>query len=165
MDKLALLRKLNEQAPAVAEQFITRWGGAELCSYMDSLIVTAPRSGALSAELLDTLETLKVLYLAEFPQFAELRSPAEILQDNEHFRVVLEGFPHVAAKLIEAWGTHNFHPVMEGLLKVDRVELRQGFPAPVAQALMRLSAQHDIENPDVVPQVADIWALTLKDKP
>ncbi len=51
------------------------------------------------------------------------------------------GFPHVLARIVDLWGSKNMDAYFQRLLVSDR-QNRQGFPAPVAKEIFRLSVIH-----------------------
>lgn len=160
MDKLALLRKLNEQLPSVAEQVIGQWGTSELDSYIGRVVREAPSSGlALTADLIDSLKALQAIHLQEFPKFAALSSDAVAarFKENANFQVIEARFPHIAVQIVESWGKRAFHLYIDTLFNDTKRVKRQGFPEDVAVAIFRLIQQHDEEHPSLMAASKDIW--------
>ena len=160
MDKLALLRKVNERLPSVAEQLIGRWGTPELDSYIEQIIHDAPRSGlGLTPDLIDAMRELRATHLAEFPKFAAItpEAVAARLADNPDFRLINGRFPHIGAQIVATWGRRAFHWYIDSLFNDKKRLDRKGFPEDVVMAIFRLTQIHDEENPGSVEVSKNIW--------
>jgi hypothetical protein len=60
---------------------------------------------------------------------------------NAYPEQTVQRFPHIAAKLIEVWGTQDGEHYLQDLLVCDRSD-RHGFPDEVASEIFRLSVIH-----------------------
>lgn len=161
MDKLSLLRALNERLPSVAEQVISHWGTAELDAYVHRVLREAPTSGlGISDEIRQWLTSLVALHVQEFPKFAALSCEAVSARLSAHpdFRTVNERFPHIGAQIIAHWGRKGYHAYIESLFNDTRRLKRQGFPEAVVLALFHLTELHDKEHPEAAGRSGDIWA-------
>lgn len=83
--------------------------------------------------------------------------------ENEQFQVVNSCFPHIGKKIEFLWGDKEFNTFLNRLINDTRDGQRQGFPKPVATALLRLSMLHDTEFPQFVDiNTADVWMMNIR---
>jgi hypothetical protein len=81
-----------------------------------------------------------------------------VIDSSAEFKLINDGFPHVGRRLSLFWGEPEFNPYMEGLLTGGRQGKRQGFPIPVANALLELAERHERQFPPrIVPPKKDNW--------
>lgn len=65
------------------------------------------------------------------------------------------GFPHILARIAALWGTKEMDDYFHSLMVSDR-QNRQGFPAPVATEIFRLSMIHGERRP--IQETTNIWS-------
>lgn len=166
MAKNDLFRKLNERFPDIVEKAITQWGTRELDVYLLDLLsdqVQQRREG-MTDELLAAISGLKAEHDREFPQFAASgqAEALNLLDENEHFRLVSEQFPHIGRRLKATWGKASFNPYMDTLFNDNRGGHRNGFPEAVMRALFRLTQVHDLEYPQFSRPAGDVWTANYR---
>ena len=85
------------------------------------------------------------------------------IADNELFQVVNQFYPHIGKKIEFLWGNPEFNDLLNRLINDTRDGAREGFPKPVASALLRLSILHDAEFPQYVKHYSsDIWTMNIR---
>ena len=82
--------------------------------------------------------------------------------NNEQFLIINEAYPHIGKKIAFLWGQSEFNQMLCNLINDTRDGNRQGFPKPVASALLRLSMLHDAEFPQLVSKTSDVWTLNFR---
>lgn len=164
--KIELFRQLNSRAPEVVEQLIRLWGTGELCVYVRNALKyhTSEDGTPVDLETLVILPQVLDEHDREFPQFADpnRESGASLLADNEYYLLVLARVPRIAQRIDALWGRAGFSDYVHHLMNDSRDGTRQGFPADIALALLKLMHQHDKEFPQFIKQVSDIWSLNNK---
>jgi hypothetical protein len=85
-----------------------------------------------------------------------------MITENENFIVVKNRFPHIANMIELTGGTVEFNRFLDKIMSDTRDGQREGFPKDVASALLRLSIKHDVDFPNAMIQVSDIWSLNLR---
>lgn len=163
MAKNDMFRKINERFPDIVEKAITQWGTRELDVYLLDLLseqVKRPRDG-MSEDILAAISGLKAEHDREFPQYAAAgqAEALHLLDENEHFRLVAEHFPHVGRRIKAAWGQESFASYMDSLFNDNRGGQRHGFPEQVMVGLFRLVQMHELEYPQFNRPASDIWTL------
>lgn len=161
MTKNEMFRKINERFPDIVERIITLWGTPELDVFLlDTLSDWAvkPREGA-SPQITAALSGLKSEHDREYPQFvAEGNAEAlKRLEENPDFKLVSERFPHIGRRVASAWGHASFPLYIDGLFNDNRDGKRQGFPEAVVSALFHLHGLHELEYPQFIRKISDIW--------
>lgn len=166
MAKNDLFRKINASFPAIVEKAITQWGTPELDVYLLDLVngQLVRRREGMTDELLVAISSLKAEHDREFPQFAGAghAEALHLLDDNEHFRVVNQQFPHIGRRLKAVWGQETFSPYLDTLFNDNRDGHRHGFPEPVMLALFRLVKMHELEYPQFNRPAGDFWTVNYQ---
>ena len=80
-----------------------------------------------------------------------------MIQQDPHFRLVNQAFPHIGKRLKLFWGEPEFKGYMEGLHTMGREGHREGFPKDVAQALFALALKHGAQHPELMRTKEDLW--------
>lgn len=75
-----------------------------------------------------------------------------MLRHHPSYLAIQQAYPHVAAKILEAWGTPAFLQYMGETLYNNRPDPRQGFPQAVLLALQSLTEAHHRLHPHLAPQ-------------
>lgn len=90
-----------------------------------------------------------------------------MLASDPRFQLIQVRFPHIAERLISAWGQSGFEAYIDGLLKIRREGQPSRFPTEIAAALEELRALNASVNQLAVGQpaapVADVRHLEADD--
>jgi hypothetical protein len=83
-----------------------------------------------------------------------------MIENNLHFRLVNNAFPHIGKNIRLLWGHPEFALYMGKLMADTRNGQRRGFPDDVHDSMLRLLEQHDRDFPRA-PEKAnpkDLWS-------
>lgn len=72
--------------------------------------------------------------------------------ENDHFKLLDQAYPKIAAELRLRWGTADFNPYLESLEQDNGIEHRMGFPEEAMIALMAIGDEHDNQFPELIPK-------------
>lgn len=86
-----------------------------------------------------------------------------MLTSDPGFQLIQSRFPHIAARLVAAWGQKGFASYIDGLLQTRREGQALGFPPEIIAALNELRAWHarvhDAEESEPALPAADLRRL------
>jgi hypothetical protein len=84
-----------------------------------------------------------------------------MIENNKHFKLINESFPHIGEQLESLWGHTELYGFIDDLLKDTRDGKRKGFSLDILIALENLDSEHDQEFPQLARKIqrGDAWGL------
>lgn len=80
-----------------------------------------------------------------------------VTEQEQPFVIVQAGFPRIAEAIHMMWGHVELEGYLHGLIMADRAG-REGFPAAVHAALLKLYNQHASLFKFAAPRTEDVWS-------
>lgn len=152
------LIKIRAYKSALADRLISAWGTARFVMVIDEI---QKHHQELAGTMTGQLAAIKADHLAQYPAagLAWIEHLPQELANNQEFKLIAAGFPHIGRRLAAHWGTRKGLEYLESLFIDDRDGKRRGFPYETYMSLVKLQEMHHLVYPDLKKASADPWEL------